>query len=230
MQTRSFRIVMALLIGASLTGCAARRGPRMVGERVDGRWESESDWSRVGRLHAAAEITLALKSAPPGRRYFVTADDSTLVVLNLAITSLPSAAAHTLRDMVAQHPGHILAAQRSGAFRQDNVRVGRDGVFVSDRKIAELDEILETVPRDRVREIVGPVVARGSVAGTLIGGWLGFAVGAVPALGGAPAAVSWLAALGSIATGGYLGCHSSSHDVEGIVYRAPVSPRQQGGT
>jgi hypothetical protein len=66
---------------------------------------------------------------------------------------------------------------------------------VSDRKIAELDEIVESVPRDRVRQILGPVVARGSTAGTLIGGWLGFAIGAVPALGGAPAVVGWLVAL-----------------------------------
>ena len=221
MKWTSCRIVIACVVAASLTGCATRRGPRVVGEVSGGRIESESDWSRVGRLQAAAEITVTPKRASPVRRYFVTADDSRLVVLNLAVASLPSSAAHTLRDMAAQHPDHILAAQKTGAFRQNNVRVGRDGVFVSDRKIAELDEIVESVPRDHVREIIGPVVARGSAAGTLIGGWLGFAVGAVPALGGAPAVVGWLGALGSIATGGYLGCRLSSHETTGIIYRAP---------
>jgi hypothetical protein len=215
------KIVITLLIASSLNGCAARRGPRVVGEKFDGRIESESDWSRVGRLQPAAEITVTLRGASPVPRYFVTADDSTLVVLNLTLASLPSSAAHSLRDMAAQHPDHVLAAQKTGAFRQNNVQIGRDGIFVSDRKIAELDEIVESVPRDRVRQIIGPVVARGSAAGTLIGGWLGFAVGAVPALGGAPAVVGWLVALGSTATGGHIGFNSSSHETAGLVYRAP---------
>jgi hypothetical protein len=221
------KIVITVLIAASLTGCAARSGPRVVGDKFEGRIESESDWSRVSRLQPAAEITVTLRGVPAvptvhaARRYFVTADDSTLVVLNLTAATLPSSAVHTLRDMAAQHPDHVLAAQQTGAFRQNNVRVGRDGVFVSDRRIAKLDEIVESVPRDRVTQILGPVVARGSTAGTLIGGWLGFAVGAVPALGGAPAVVGWLVALGSTATGGHIGFNSSSHETVGLVYRAP---------
>src|SRR5262245_46105017 len=209
-------MLIACVVALPLTGCAARRGPRVVGETSGGRVESESDWSRVSRLQPAAEITVALNGAPPASRYFVTANDSALVVLNLTTPALSSSTARTLRDMAAQHPDHIVPALSTGAFRQGDVTIGRDGVFVSDRKVAELGQILETIPRGDVNEIWGPVIARGSVPGTLIGGWLGFAVGAVPALGGAPAELGWLIALGSTAAGGYLGFRSSSHETHGI--------------
>jgi hypothetical protein len=71
-----------------------------------------------------------------------------------------------------------------------------------------------------VCEIRGPVVARGSVLGAIIGGWLGFSAG-VPALGGPDqgAATAFLA--GTTTLGTWLGHRWSSHTVEGVVYRAP---------
>jgi hypothetical protein len=65
------------------------------------------------------------------------------------------------------------------------------------------------------------VVARGSLLGTVLGGWLGFAVGVVPALGGASEAVASLLLAGSVAGGGFLGFHWSSHGTDGVIYRAP---------
>jgi len=149
------------------------------------------------------------------------ADDSVLIVLNLTAPTLPATSARVLRDMAASHPEYVVAAQKAGAFRQENVRVGRDGVFVSDRKVADLNQVVETIARNDVSEIWGPVVARGSVVGTVVGGWLGFVVGVVPGLGGAPDGVAWLLLMSSTAVGGYLGFHWSSHETEGIVYRAP---------
>src|SRR5262245_12383342 len=114
MKTRVSALLIACLITLSLTGCAARRGPRVVGETSGGRMESESDWSRVSRLQPAAEITVTLEGASPASRYFITADDAALVVLNLASPPLPISAARTLRDVAAQHPDYIVSAQRTG--------------------------------------------------------------------------------------------------------------------
>jgi uncharacterized protein YcfJ len=71
-----------------------------------------------------------------------------------------------------------------------------------------------------VSQIDGPVVERGSVAGSVLGAFLGFSVGVVPALGGASEGVAWLVLAGSVAAGGYLGHHWSRHTTDGLVYRA----------
>src|SRR5258706_11660551 len=95
---------------------------------------------------------------------------------------LPRASTRTLRDIASHHPEYFAAMQKSGTFGQDNMRVGPDGVFVANRTVAELGQVVETIARNDIREIRGPVVARGSVPGVIPGGWLGFAVGVVPAL------------------------------------------------
>jgi hypothetical protein len=101
------------------------------------------------------------------------------------------------------------------------VRLGRDGVFVPGRRIADYAQVVETLRREEVREIRGAVVARGSTIGTMLGGWLGFCVGVVPGLGGAKAEVAGASLVGGVGLGGWLGNHWSSHTVEDVVYRAP---------
>ena len=164
---------------------------------------------------------MTVRGSQPGSRYFVLTDGSRVTVLNLTGPTLPRAATRVLRDMASQHPEHFAAFEQSGTFRQDDVSIGRDGVFVANRKVADLGQVVETIARNDVIEISGPVVARGSVLGAVIGGWLGFSAGVVPALGGAPTAVAWSALLGSAAGGGFLGSHWSSHQTEGVIYRAP---------
>ena len=214
-------VVIACLIASPLAACAARRGPRQIDSTFGSGTEPASNWSRVSQLAPAVEISLTVKGSPPGTRFFVMANESVLVALNLTFPTLPATSVRVLREMAATRPDYLVAAQRAGAFRQENVLVGRDGVFVADRKVADLNQVVETVARNDVSEIWGPVVARGSVAGTVLGGWLGFAIGAVPALGGAPEGVAWLLLMSSTAFGGYFGFRWSSHETEGIVYRAP---------
>ena len=214
-------VVITCLIASPLAGCAARRGPRQIDATFASGTEPASNWSRVSQLAPAVEISLTVKGSPPGTRYVVMANESVLVALNLTVPTLPATSVRVLRDMAATRPDDLVAAQKTRAFRQGNVLVGRDGVFVADRKVADLNQVVETVIRDDVGEIWGPVVARGSVAGTVLGGWLGFAIGVVPALGGAPDGAAWLLLMSSTAFGGYLGFRWSSHETEGIVYRAP---------
>jgi len=202
------------------TGCAsAARGPIELGSTLAGA-SPESDWSRVRQLEPSAEIVVTVQGAAPSTRYFVSADDSRVVVLNL-IPALPAAAGRILREIAARTPDQLVAAEKSGSFERGSVRISRDGVLVDGHRVAAYPDVVDAIVRDRVVRIEGPVVARGSVGGSLIGGWLGFAVGVVPALGGAPEGVAWTLLAGSVAAGAYLGNRWSRHTTDGIVYVAP---------
>ena len=209
------------LIAVLLSGCATGRGPRHINDPTYSGLALESNWSRVGQLAPAAELVVTTRGSQPRSRHFVMADEFALLVLNLAQPALPPGSRNVLRDMASQHPEYFAAVQKSGTFAQDDVRISRDGLFVADRRVADLGEVVERIVRNDVTEIRGPVIARGSVIGAVLGGWLGFAVGAVPALGGAPEGLAWLLLTGSVSVGAFLGHHWSSHETEGIVYRAP---------
>jgi hypothetical protein len=211
-------LVLGSVLTAFLTGCATAGGPRRVDDRVmPATWP----WSRVGELEPGAQIAVATTSAPLRARIFVSADASEVTVLSLEVPSLPPAAIHALRDMATRHTKYFAAMQGGGSFEQGRVRLGRDGLFVADRRIAAFAQVVETLPRAAVREIRGPVVARGSVLGAIIGGWLGFSAGVVPALGGADAGVALTYLAGTTTLGSWLGQRWSNHTVEGLVYRAP---------
>ena len=92
--------------------------------------------------------------------------------------------------------------------------------LVSLQKGGAIDEILEITERGSISRIDGPVVERGSVGASLLGGFLGFSVGVVPALGGASEGVAWLLLAGSVAVGAYLGHYRSRHTTDGLVYQA----------
>ena len=165
---------------------------------------------------------MTAKGSRPARRYFVVSDELALILLNLTAPTLPTTAAHVLRDVASNHSEYFVGMQKGGTFVQGNVRLERDGLFVANRKIADFDQVVERIVRNDVSEIRGPVVARGSAVGAVLGGWVGFAVGAVPALGGASEGVAWLVLTAAVGVGGFLGHHWSSHQIEGVVYRAPV--------
>jgi hypothetical protein len=214
-------VIIVCLVVSPLAGCATIRGPRQISANPGVGTPPESDWSRVGELAPAKEIAVTIRGSQPANRYFVLADQSGVIVLNLTGPTLPGAATRVLRDMASQHQEYFAAIQQSGTLRQDNVSVGRDGVFVANRKVADLGQVVETFARNDVLEITGPVVARGSALGAVLGGWLGFSVGAVAGLGGAPAGLAWSVLIGSVAVGGFLGSHWSSHETEGVIYRVP---------
>ena len=164
---------MAAVLACSLSGCATARGPRHLDE-VDPRGTPpESDWSRVAQVVPGGEIAVTLKRAQAMSRYFVSSDASSLTVLNLADRALPPVATRALREMASRHPENFAAVRGRASFADGDVRIGRDGVFVGGRKAAELAQVVETLARNDVADIRGRVVARGSVLGAVVGGWVG---------------------------------------------------------
>ena len=217
-STHSRRLPL-ILIASLLTGCATGGAPRQI--RATDAAALTSDWSRVMQVAPASQIQVQTRSAPSAERHFVAANDSGLTLLNLGDASLPREASRALLEMAAEHPEYFGARERQATFARASVRIGRDGVFVGNRRVADYEHVIETLARRDVLEIRGPVIARGSVPGALLGGWIGFAVGVLPGLGGASSDVAWLAVTGAAAVGGYLGHRWSSHRTQGVIYRAP---------
>jgi hypothetical protein len=181
---------------------------------------AESDWSRVRKLAAGTEAVVTVKGSQPGQRYFVRADESDLTVLNLTDPTLPRAAMRVLPDMASNHPEYFTA--QKGAFVDKEVRVGPDGVFVADRKVADLGQIVERIARNDVAEIRGPVRVRGSVHGAILGSLLlGSSFGLAFGTSASSAALGWSLLTGLTVVGGFLGYRVSSHKAEGVIYRAP---------
>jgi len=218
---RSISLVSGVTVAALvLAGCATARGPRHVEDLLGTMTHAFEDWSRVGELSPGSHVMVTARGSQPATRHFVMADEHGVTLLNLSEPTLPPRIARVLRNMAADNPEYFAAMQGTASFAAGNVRVGRPGVFVADRKIADLEQVLQTMAREDVAEIRGPVVARGSALGTVLGGWLGFAVGVIPGLGGASPIVTWSILAGSVAGGGSLGFRWSSHQTEGVVYRS----------
>jgi hypothetical protein len=192
---------------------------------------AHSDWSRVGTLEPGTEVILTVQDSQPVKRYFLSADDSTLTVLTLADSVLPSAAARVLRGLASQHGGWLTGTER-GEFVNGNVRVRSDGVFVADQKVADLAHLVERIARLQVAELrlaspgghpvaksVGIGAAIGLGVGLLVFGSKGCTRGCDdPGLG---LLVGAMAGLPLGATGGLVLGLSRSHNDTRIVYRVP---------
>jgi hypothetical protein len=108
-------------------------------------------WKRVQRLDPGARITVTVDSAAPAERYFVQLTDSELVVLNLTVADLPK---RQLIEMAKDNPEWMAATAKS-IYRNNSVRIGPDGVFVKDRKVCNLNDVVEHIPRSRVTAVKG---------------------------------------------------------------------------
>lgn len=185
------------------------------------------DWSRVRALAAGTEIIVTVKGSEPRNRHVVTVNDSELTVLNVTDPTLPAASTSVLRVVAARRPEVLAAAQRGETFLMEkNVRIAQEGVFVADRKVAALTQVVERIGRHDVTEISiakRDANAFGCAAAAYVGGGvLGGLPGAV--VGGAVNRDTGGALLGMMigwpvgATVVYRKCR---HKPEHLVYRAP---------
>jgi len=139
---------------------AARASETPVVESViaEARLSTESDdpvdnaamWKRARRLEPSTRVTVTVSGAAPVERYFVRLDSAELVVLNLSAPGLPK---RQLLNMAVDNPAWMAATAKM-IYKDNNLRVGPEGVFVKDRKIAELTDVVEHLPRATVASIV----------------------------------------------------------------------------
>jgi hypothetical protein len=209
----------------------AREAVRLTADPAEG--SADARWSRVRKLASGTEIVVAVEGSPPGERYVVRADESVLTVLNLVDPPLPAFARDVLRGVVSSHPEYFSAAQRGGVIvLEKSLRLSLDGVFVGDRKVADLGQVVENVSRHQVAEIKTRQQGRGlwGHVGPL-GGWF---LGAMS--GGLVAGIACRAAVGRDRcdtgafgkgalvggiVGGVHGFRAAHRETEDVIYRAP---------
>jgi hypothetical protein len=109
----------------------------------------ETMWKRVQRLDPGARVKVAVDGAAPVERYFVQINDSKLIVLNLSAPDLPR---RQLLNMAIDNPAWMAETGKT-VYRDNSVRVGPDGVFVKDKKVAELNQVVEWIPREKVTSV-----------------------------------------------------------------------------
>src|SRR5580765_951655 len=109
----------------------------------------ESMWKRVERFDAGTRVKVTVDGSTPADRYFVQLNDSVVVLLNLSAPDLPK---RQLLNMAIDNPAWIAGTAKT-TYRDNNLRVGPDGVFVKDKKVAELAQVVEWVPRAKVTDI-----------------------------------------------------------------------------
>ena len=109
----------------------------------------ETIWKRVERFDPGTRVKISVDGGAPAERYFVRLNEKVVVVLNLTAPELPK---RQLRNMAMDNPTWMANAS-TATYRDNGVRVGPDGVFVKDKKIAELSQVVEWIPRSKVTSI-----------------------------------------------------------------------------
>jgi hypothetical protein len=107
-------------------------------------------WKRLQRFDPGARLKVTVSGAAAVERYFVMATDKELIVLNLTAANLPK---RRLLNMAADNPTWIAGSWKT-TYRDNDLRIGPDGVFVKDQKLAELAEVVERIPRDQIAAVI----------------------------------------------------------------------------
>ena len=193
------------------------------------------NWPRVAGLTPGREIFVEALGDRAATRIFVTADESELIVLDLAGPPLNSTVRRALREVASTHPEYFLQLSAGSRFVQDNVRLAPDGVFLEDRKVAEISDVVKQIPRPEIAAIMMPPQRRGSLVGAAIGAGGGFVLGYVSALHLAykqcngscsdERALMGLSLVGLPIAGGWLGYQGNPRTTQDVIYRASTLHR-----
>lgn len=138
------------------------------------------DWLGLRDVEGES-ILLTLRSGPQRKRYVVrgTVSESGLTVLNLTDPSIPAAVTDALAGAAWWHPEYFSASRKSATFEvTKRMRLSAGDVLVDDRKVAELDHLVEHVGRDDVAEVrwVKRATKRGFAWGAVAGGAVGLGI------------------------------------------------------
>ena len=110
-------------------------------------------WGQVRKLPRGIEFHLRSSSGADGRRHLVAVAADTLTVLNLSHPGLSGSVRKQLVYLAREQLAALLEARHQGLLTYRDVTVGLGVVAVSGRRVATLDEVLQTIPRQDVREI-----------------------------------------------------------------------------
>jgi len=194
----------------------------------------DPQWERVEKLAPGARITLRAGVAARAPRVFVRADDASVTVLSLV--GLPRRAREAVLSMAAQAPTRVSSVGTGAVQLRDRSIVLRaDGLFDGPTKIAELQSVVETVPRSAVAEI-SVRSAQGSARGAAIGAAIGVAAGYLTygafaasdaPCGGCSTNIAATAFTAGVAGGAAIGYFAMRPERDAVIYRGPVTQKDR---
>jgi hypothetical protein len=103
------------------------------------------------RFEPATKVMVTIQGSDAVERYFVHLDEDALTVLNLNAPGLPT---RHLLGMAAERPEWMAATWKT-IYKDGSLQVGPDGVFVKNRKLANLAQVVERIPRARIVSLKG---------------------------------------------------------------------------
>ncbi len=134
-----------------------------------------SDWSRVTAVKAGTQLFVTLACDKTSRPvYFVSASEDTLVVLDP--NTIPASAMRFMLGVLDRHPEYLV--KNRGEFLEDGFRLAPEGLFYRDTEIAERTDVVKTLQKTNIIEIIRPAkgasgtAVAGAVAGGIAGGLL----------------------------------------------------------
>jgi hypothetical protein len=138
-----------------------------------------ADWSRVLSLPAGQSVIVEADGAPSAVRYFVSADQSTIILLNLSDPSLSETARRACIQLATNAPQRILRAMRGEVGGFGRLALHDGGVFLDDHRVTDLVAIVQAIPQPRVVAITWYVPGRHTpviVGGLLLAAGLGLKI------------------------------------------------------
>jgi hypothetical protein len=208
-----------------IASAAAREAKRVALIQAAG---PSGDWSRVRTLPPASELTVSLKNASGLKGRFVVADPSNVVILDVDHPALPERGKSLLVQFASMYPLYFGPGRRAFVYKE--LRVGADGVFVADQRVADRDAIVRVIPRSEIAQVAVPMKMRGSTLGAVGGAAAGLGLGFVamlstidcPFAGNCAGwrARQWAPVWLPVASG-LAGYHLLRTPVGGVIYRAP---------
>lgn len=213
-------------VSRALIVCIVGSTVPLAAEEDDGQL---ADWSRVRALAPGTAIVVSVRNSEPAERVIIRADESNLITLNLTTSPLPSEATRTLSTLAATHPEYFVDMFQSGQFVDRVVRLGRDGVFMSGQKLADLRDVVEIEARSDVAQIMTRRKGRGFwghlgvlggyFVGAMAGGFIaGFACQATAGRGRCDTGAFLTGGLIGGIAGGVHGFRASIRETEEVVY------------
>ena len=107
------------------------------------------DWSRISKLPPGTVIVIGW----PGSRFtkldFMSASDDALTGLDVSDDTLPAQVVKQLRKTARVHPNYLLRPPPPGTMLvfDNDFYLERSEIFLGGRKVADLRQIVRTIPR-----------------------------------------------------------------------------------
>jgi hypothetical protein len=131
-------------------------------------------------LPGGAGVEVSTRNDPPAQRVFVSADNTSITVLNLTDPALPRSARRMLRNLARTEPSALLSPDQMHV--EDGVRLDRAGVSIGSRLLTSRAHLIEQIARDDLRALRfdgpgGSYWGRGLLVGLAAGALIAYGVG-----------------------------------------------------